>query len=148
MISNSVADAKPVFDKILDSCDALFPTDSKAVLVVDEQLQVHVGAVRGPPQDPRAEGFARGYPRPIDRTVMGLAFDSRRPLYYPDSRTGEGVPELIRRFAQKSGSGSLVIAPMIWQGRRIGCIAAARKDSFAFSDKEINAAADLRRPGA
>ena len=69
---------------------------------------------------------------------MGLAFDSRRPLYYPDSRTGEGVPELIRRFAQKSGSGSLVIAPMIWQGRRIGCIAAARKDSFAFSDKDIN----------
>ena len=138
VISNSVADAKPVFEKILDSCEALIPSDSKAVLVVDEQQQVHVGAVRGPRQDPRAEQFARGYPRPIDRTVMGLAFDSRRPLYYPDSRTGEGVPDLIRRFAQKSGTGSLVIAPMIWQGRRIGCIAAARNDSFAFSDKDVN----------
>jgi signal transduction histidine kinase/DNA-binding response OmpR family regulator len=138
VISNSVADAKPVFEKILDSCEALIPSDAKAVLVVDEQQQVRVGAVRGPRQDPRAEQFTRGYPRPIDRTVMGLAFDSRRPLYYPDSRTGEGVPDLIRRFAQKTGTGSLVIAPMIWQGRRIGCIAAARNDSFAFSDKDVN----------
>ena len=138
VISNSVADAKPVFEKILDSCDALIPSDSKAVLVVDERQQVHVGAVRGPRQDPGAEQFTRGYPRPIDRTVMGLAFDARRPLYYPDSRAGEGAPDLIRRFAQKSGSGSLVIAPMIWQGERIGCIAAARKGAHGFSDKDIN----------
>jgi len=55
-----VADAKPVFEKILDSCEALIPSDAKAVLVVDEQQQVRVGAVRGPRQDPRAEQFTRG----------------------------------------------------------------------------------------
>jgi GAF domain-containing protein/CheY-like chemotaxis protein len=138
VISNSVADAKPVFEKIMDSCERLIPSDGKAILVVDEQQQVHVGAVRGGGQDPNAEQFTRGYPRPIDRTVIGLAFDSRRALYYEDSRAGEGVPDLIRRFAEKTGSGCLVIAPMIWQGTRIGCIAAARKDPRAFSERDIS----------
>jgi signal transduction histidine kinase/DNA-binding response OmpR family regulator len=136
VISNSVADAKPVFEKILDSCDTLIPSDAKAILVVDEQQQVHVGAVR-PRQDPRSEGFARAYPRPIARTVISLAFDARRPLYYADSRTGEDVPDLIRRFAERSETRSLVVAPMIWQGERIGCIAAARRTTHAFSDKDV-----------
>jgi GAF domain-containing protein/CheY-like chemotaxis protein/tetratricopeptide (TPR) repeat protein len=138
VISNSVADAKPVFEKILDSCDALIPSESKAILVVDEQQQVHVGAVRAPGQDHLVEEFKRRYPRPIARTVISLAFDARRPLYYLDSQASEGVPNLVRRFAQQSDSRSLLIAPMIWQGERIGCIAAARKDTHAFSDKDIN----------
>jgi GAF domain-containing protein/CheY-like chemotaxis protein len=137
VISNSVSDAKPVFEKILDSCERLIPSDGKAILVVDEQQQVHVGAVRGNRTEPRAESFVRGYPRPIDRTVIGLVFDSRQPLYYPDSRTGVGVPELIRRFAQKSGTGSVVIAPMIWEGRRIGAISVAREAAFAFSERDV-----------
>jgi signal transduction histidine kinase/DNA-binding response OmpR family regulator len=138
VISNSVADARPVFEKILDSCDALIPSDAKAILVVDERQQVHVGAVRGPRDDPRAEQFTRGYPRPIERTVIGLVFDSRQPLYYADSRRGADTPELIRRFAEKTDSSSLVIAPMIWQGARIGCIAAARKETNGFSERDIS----------
>jgi signal transduction histidine kinase/DNA-binding response OmpR family regulator len=138
VISSSVADARPVFEKILDSCERLIPSDGKAILVVDEQQQVHVGAVRGGGQDEGAEQFKRGYPRPIDRTVIGLVFDSRQALYYPDSRAGAGVPDLIRRFAEKSGSACLVIAPMIWQGARIGCIAASRKDPYAFSERDIS----------
>jgi GAF domain-containing protein/DNA-binding response OmpR family regulator/anti-sigma regulatory factor (Ser/Thr protein kinase) len=134
VISGSVADAKPVFEKIMDSCKRLIPCDAGAVLVVDNQQQVDIGAVHG--DDDRT--FARGYPRPIERTVLGLAFDSRRPLYYPEGRTAEGVPELARRFAQKAGFDSLLIAPMIWEGRRVGSISIARQAAFAFSEKDID----------
>jgi len=138
VISGSVADATPVFEKIMDSCERLIPSDGKAILVVDEMQQVHVGAVRGNRTEPGAESFVRGYPRSIDRTVIGLVFDSRRPLYYPDTRAGDGVPELIRRFAQKTGTASMVIAPMIWEGRRIGAISAAREASHAFSERDVS----------
>jgi GAF domain-containing protein/CheY-like chemotaxis protein len=134
VISGSVADARPVFEKIMESCKRLIPCDGGAVLVVDDQQQVEVGAVHGD-----SEGFfTRGYPRPIERTVLGLAFDSRRPLYYPEARTAEGVPELARRFASKAGFDSLLIAPMIWEGRRIGSISIARQAAFAFSEKDID----------
>jgi signal transduction histidine kinase/DNA-binding response OmpR family regulator len=134
VISGSVADARPVFEKIMDSCKRLIPCDGGAVLVVDDQQQVMVGAVHGD-----SDGmFSRGYPRPIERTVLGLAFDSRRPLYYPEARGAEGVPELAQRFAQKAGYDSLLIAPMIWESRRIGSISIARQSAFAFSEKDID----------
>ncbi|MGE5162313.1 MAG: GAF domain-containing protein, partial [Betaproteobacteria bacterium] len=134
VISGSVADAKPVFEKILDSCARLIPSDGRAVLVVDDQQQVEVGAVHGD-----TDGmFRRAYPRPIERTVLGLAFDSRRPLYYPEARTAEGVPDVVRRFAHKSGFDSVLVAPMIWEDRRIGCISIARHATFAFSNKDID----------
>jgi GAF domain-containing protein/DNA-binding response OmpR family regulator len=134
VISGSVADARPVFEKIMDSCKRLITCDGSAVLVVDDQQQVEVGAVHGD----RDGMFARGYPRPIDRTVLGLAFDSRRPLYYPAARTGETVPDLVRRFAQKAGFDSLLIAPMFWEERRIGSISIARQAPAAFSPKDID----------
>jgi GAF domain-containing protein/CheY-like chemotaxis protein len=134
VISGSVADAKPVFEKILESCTRLIPSDGGAVLVVDDQQQVEIGAVHGD----RDGMFTRGYPRPIERTVLALAFDSRRPLYYPQARTADGVPELARRFATKAGLDSLLIAPMVWEGRRIGSISIARQAAFAYSDKDID----------
>jgi GAF domain-containing protein/DNA-binding response OmpR family regulator len=134
VISGSVADAKPVFEKIMDSCKRLITCDGGAVLVVDDQQQVEVGAVHGDHDG----AFARGYPRPIERTVLGLAFDSRRPLYYPAARTDEGVPDLVRRFAHKAGVDSLLVAPMFWEGQRIGSISIARRAPSAFSAKDID----------
>ncbi len=134
VISGSVADAKPVFEKIMDSCRRLITCDGGAVLVVDDQQRVEVGAVHGDHDG----AFARGYPRPIERTVLGLAFDSRRPLHYPAARTGEGVPDLVRRFAHKAGCDSLLIAPMTWEGRRVGSISIARQAPSAFSPKDID----------
>jgi signal transduction histidine kinase/DNA-binding response OmpR family regulator len=134
VISGSVADARPVFEKILESCTRLIPSDGGAVLVIDDRQQVTVGAVHGD-----SDGtFTRGCPRPIERTVLGLAFNARRPLYYPDAITGDGVPEVVRRFAQKSGLASLLVAPMIWEDRRIGCISIARSTASSYSEKDID----------
>ncbi len=91
VISNSVADAKPVFEKILDSCDALIPSDSKAVLVVDERQQVHVGAVRGPRQDRRCRAVRARLPAP-DRS-----HGDRAGLRRPPAAVLPGQPGRRRR---------------------------------------------------
>ena len=47
VISRSVEDTQPVFDKILDSCERLIPLTDVSLLTVDDDLMVHIGAVRG-----------------------------------------------------------------------------------------------------
>ena len=134
VISGSVADARPVFEKILESCTRLIPSEGGAVLVLDDREQVTVGAAHGDHDG----SFTRGYPRPIERTVLGLAFHARRPLYYPEAITGDGVPEVVRRFALKVGLNSVLVAPMIWEDRRIGSISIARRTASSYSEKDID----------
>ena len=47
VISSSVADTQPVFEKILDSCRHLFGGDELDVLLVDEQGQLRIAAYQG-----------------------------------------------------------------------------------------------------
>ena len=67
VISSSVADTKPVFDKILESCKHLFGSDETAVLLVDEEDQVQPRRLR------RQRVRSRG------RDFSGADWQSRRP---------------------------------------------------------------------
>ena len=79
VISNSVSDTKPVFDKILSSCKHLFGSDEMDVLLVDDQGLLQIAAYVGQgarcggghlpcasrdnarrPRDPRAAGRCTG----------------------------------------------------------------------------------------
>ena len=62
VISNSMADAQPVFEKILDSCKHLFGGDELDVLLVDEQGLLDIAAYRGAAHDIVAATF----PAPVD----------------------------------------------------------------------------------
>ena len=47
VISSSVADARPVFDKILDSCQRCSTAATSSLLLLDDDGTVPIGAVRG-----------------------------------------------------------------------------------------------------
>ena len=47
VISNSVSDTAPVFERILDSCERLFATNQVAICLVHDDVMVHARAVRG-----------------------------------------------------------------------------------------------------
>jgi signal transduction histidine kinase len=47
------------------------------------------------------------------------------------------VPETVRRGSGLTGISSMIIAPMLWEGRGIGAILVGRDHAGAFSDKEI-----------
>ena len=60
VISGSMADPKPVFDKILDSCARLFGAGDPAVCLVDGDL-LRIGAYRGK----FTEEVEQAFPRPL-----------------------------------------------------------------------------------
>ena len=135
VISSSVADTAPVFEKILDSCERLIGCTDLAVLTVDEDSLVHLGATHGA----TGRRFLNYQPRPIEQSVIAQAIELRRTMHYPDTLHGDDVPEVLRRMAAKIDNFSVVIAPMLWEGRGVGAIFVSRTGDrmMPFSDKEI-----------
>ena len=74
VISSSVADTKPVFDKILDSCKRLFGGDELDVLLVDAQGQLQVAAYVGNARD----AVMATFPAPVVGSAPGRAITERR----------------------------------------------------------------------
>jgi signal transduction histidine kinase len=134
VISSSVADTKPVFDKILESCERLFAGRHVGINLVGEDGAVHLGTYRGPG---RLE-LERIYPLPLSReSGSGSAILERRVMHYPDVEGGAEVPEPVRRGGRIMGFRSFIFAPMLWEGRGIGAIWVARDTVGEFSEKEI-----------
>ena len=132
VISNSMADAQPVFEKILDSCKHLFGGDELDVLLVDEQGMLNIAAYRGVAHDIVAATF----PAPVERTPAGRALRERRVMHWPDLIDGDDVPGVLRKMAKLIGYRSMVFAPMLWNERGIGAIGVARSTG-PFKPKEL-----------
>ena len=132
VISNSMADAQPVFEKILDSCKHLFGGDELDVLLVDEQGMLNIAAYRGVAHDIVAATF----PAPVARTPAGRALRERRVMHWPDLIDGADVPGVLRKMAKLIGYRSMVFAPMLWNERGIGAIGVARSTG-PFKPKEL-----------
>jgi two-component system NtrC family sensor kinase len=132
VISNSVADAQPVFDKILESCKHLFGGDELDVLLVDEQGQLNIAAYIGDSHDVVAATF----PAPVELTPAGRAIRERKAVHWPDLVNGENVPGVLRKMAKLIGYRSMVFAPMLKGDRGIGAIGVARSTG-PFKPKEV-----------
>ncbi len=132
VISHSMADAQPVFEKILDSCKHLFGGDELDVLLVDEQGQLNIAAYRGVARDIVAATF----PAPVERTPAGRALRERRVMHWPDLIDGDDVPGVLRKMAKLIGYRSMVFAPMLWNEHGIGAIGVARSTG-PFKPKEL-----------
>ncbi|MGC1817565.1 MAG: GAF domain-containing protein [Casimicrobiaceae bacterium] len=133
VISSSVADARPVFDKILESCKHLFGSDEMDVLVVDDAGQLQIAAYIGKVHDIVAASF----PAPVELTPAGRAIRERRVVHYPDAVNGDDVPGVVRKISKIAGYQSMAFAPMLWENRGIGAVGVARS-SGAFSAKELS----------
>jgi two-component system NtrC family sensor kinase len=126
VISNSVADPAPVFDKILDACGQLFNGVDMMVFLVENDQTLTLGAIRGPDAD-RVERVRRFHPRPVTGTVTELAIRERRLVTFGDVFKDPGVPEGLRRVSAEVGETySVATAPMLWKDRGIGAIVVSR----------------------
>jgi GAF domain-containing protein/CheY-like chemotaxis protein len=132
VISSSVSDTAPVFEKILDSCKHLFGSDETAVLLIDEQDQVHLGALIGTLRDEVAATF----PAPLEKSAIARAIRERRVAHYPDIVNDTSVTRAVRRVAQLAGYQAMAYAPMMWNERGIGAIGVSRMRG-TFSAKEL-----------
>jgi signal transduction histidine kinase/DNA-binding response OmpR family regulator len=133
VISGSVADAGPVFDKILDSCRHLFAIEQLGIFLLGDDDLVHVGAYRGSALD----AVVRTFPKPLDQTVTSRVIRTRHPIHVPDVAAMSDAPASLRDVADLIGNFSVAVVPMLWEDRGIGTIAVLRQPPKPFSDKEI-----------
>ncbi len=134
VIGSSVADAAPVFDKILDSCQHLFATDQLGIFLADDDGQVRVGAWRGS----ALEAIASTFPKPLEQTMTAQVIRERRTLHIPDtSALPADAPAAVRGVIALSGNAAIAWAPMLWENRGVGSICVLRQPPKAFTDKEL-----------
>ncbi|HEX6412946.1 MAG TPA: GAF domain-containing protein, partial [Burkholderiales bacterium] len=134
VISGSIADATPVFDKILESCERLFEGHFMGIGLVGEDGQLHITARRGL----AAQALADVSSIPLSRdAAAGRAIAERCIVQYPDVLAGADVPAHVRSNGEKAGFRSVIWAPMFWEERGIGVIWVGRSVAGPFSDKQI-----------
>ncbi len=133
VIGSSIADAQPVFDKILESCKHLFGGTQIGVNLVGKGGDLWIGAYDGPGRSEleRLQPFPAG-----DGSGSGAAIVHRRVMHYPDA-TADEVPPVTRRGCRATNIRSVLFAPMLWEGRGIGTIFVGRDVPGPFSDKAI-----------
>jgi two-component system, NtrC family, sensor kinase len=134
VISNSIADTTPVFEKIVESCERLFAGKHVGINLVGPDGGVVVGAYHGP----NREDFMKVIPaaRADDTTATGRAIRTRTVLHYPDIEAPD-VPEGARIGGRASGMKAALYAPMLWEGKGLGVIWVAREYTGPFSEKDI-----------
>ncbi len=93
VISSSVADAAPVFDKILDSCRHLFAIEQLGIFLLGDDELVHAAAWRGSALD----AIVRTFPKPLDQTITSRVIRTRRPVHVPDAAAMTDAPTSVRR---------------------------------------------------
>jgi len=133
-ISSSIADVRPVFERILESCKRLFAGSGVSVNVVGED-----GLLRTVAQTPGldTEELLREAVPLDSRSATGVCIAERRVLHFPDVQNDQTVPPITRAHSNVTKAGALIFAPMLWEGKGIGSIAVGRERPGPFSEKEI-----------
>ena len=132
VISSSVADTAPVFEKILDSCQHLFTSTQVGILLVGDG-KVNIGAWRGSAE----EAMCRAFPRPLENSITAQAIRERRAVHIADVAAMPNPPSAVRRVVEFSGNCSVAWAPMLWEDRGVGALCLMRQPPKPFSEKEL-----------
>ncbi len=135
VISASVADTAPVFDKILESCKKLFDSSEQGIVLVTPEGHVTLAAHHGPALATLREIYD-GAKVPAEPYVQSIL--RGRPVHFVDTLDPD-VHWTVRSIAQRLQMGpySQVLAPMTWEGQAVGFLYAIRKPTTGFSSKEI-----------
>jgi GAF domain-containing protein len=134
VISGSMADAQPVFERILDSIERLFVFKTTAIFLAPGDSLLHLAARRGID----VELLDALYPMPMEQTAGHHVIRERKQLYFHDVINGEDAPISLRRVGEATGNFSCVITPLFWQAQSIGTIAVTREPNMTFSANELH----------
>jgi GAF domain-containing protein len=134
VISSSIADAQPVFDRIVASCERLFAGKLVGINLVGDDGLIRVGAYHGRGR----EEFEKVFPMALSPdSGTGRAILERRVLHYPDVMNGRDVPEGVKRGCAAVGTKACIFAPLLWEGRGLGAIFVGRDHVGGYSEKDI-----------
>ena len=132
VISGSVADTAPVFDKILDSCHRLFESEQLGIFLLGDDHRVRVGAWHGS----AFEAFRALDGHPVDETFTGQAIRERRTVQVTDAASIANSQLIAGKAVKILGNYSAIYSPMMWESSGIGSICVFRQPPRPFSEKE------------
>jgi len=135
VISSSPTDMQPIFDAIVESavrlCDGVY---SAGLLLKDELIHLVAS------HNWVGEGAAvaqRLFPMALNRDhLTARAIRESRIVHMEDMQNDPDVPATSRELAIATGYQTLLIVPMLRNGRAIGAIVVAKAEG-PFSDKQI-----------
>ncbi|MGZ5261839.1 MAG: GAF domain-containing protein, partial [Burkholderiales bacterium] len=136
VISSSISNATPVFERILESTERLITCDNANIFLAMPDEQLHLAAFRGPGAD-----AVRGlYPRPLAQTTAPAVIAARRQIVYEDVANHPDVSEGLREAARgiARGTFSAVMTPLMWEGDAIGMLNVSRDPAIKFNEKELS----------
>ena len=99
--------------------------------------QVYYAALRVDDDETLAR-LNEGFPRPLKDSYQGYVIRKGRVVHYPDIVNGPNVPEAMREHGRRTGNYSLLVAPMLWEGRGIGTIHVVRMPPRPYLEKDAN----------
>ncbi len=121
VISSSVADAAPVFDKILDSCRHLFASEQLG----DRPARRRRARCTSPRSVGGATMHARTVPSRRSTTIASAVIRHATSLHVPD--VGRPAMHDASRSGRIGGNAARRRCPMLWEDRGIGSIMALRQ---------------------
>ena len=136
VISNSISDATPVFERILESTERLITFENAAIFLAMPDEQLHLAAARGP----HVAAIKGVYPRPMAQSTAPIVMEARRQVCYEDVVDTPDVPAILRQIARGTAEGNFSIAmtPLMWEGNAIGMLNVARGPGVKFNEKELS----------
>ncbi len=133
-IGESVSDAQPVFERILDNCEHLFGASQLALFLVRGGEWVDLAAARGP----YSQQVRAATPVPYPGSGTEAAIVEARVQSSADVLADGAAPAPSRRLAENLGVNfSMAQAPMLWEGRGVGSLQALRTDMRPFNEREL-----------
>jgi len=135
VISSSVADSAPVFDKILQSCKKLFDSWQQGIVLVMPEGHVELGANHGSALHVLQEIFSD---RKVSAKHYVPAILAGKALHFVNA-LDPSVPWNVRSVGERLQIGpySQVLAPMAWEGQPVGFLYVLRQPASGFNAKEI-----------
>ena len=143
VIGQSVSDAAPVFERIVDSARRILNTNYVNIGLIEEDGLVHLDVNEQPqfPDDPLyprvVDWLHRSFPAPVRQTLHGYCAHKCAVLHYPDALNDPQMSQIFRAHVSWMGDHSQLYVPLVWNGAGIGAFGVARVPKKPFSDKEI-----------
>ena len=138
VISSSPTDVQPVFDTILDNATRLCEAERGALFLFDGEAY-HAAAFRGA-ASALVEHHMRAPIRPGPHTALARLVRELRPVHIEDmladAAFAEGDP-LRRAVVELEGMRTLLMVPLLKEGRLIGAIGVHRREVRPFTDRQI-----------
>ncbi|MEM7318859.1 MAG: GAF domain-containing protein, partial [Pseudomonadota bacterium] len=139
VISQSVEDTQPVFEKILDSCEKLIRCDDLCIFTIKDDNLAHLGAVHGTTGPELLKTYN---PMPVEKTVISSVLKSGEVFHCPSGLNATDDHPALKRMAEELGKDySCLIAPILWKGKPAGGLYVSRMHtdgkSSAFSHSDI-----------